>query len=148
MINVDWFQPHKHLSYSVGAIYLSVLNLPRVLRYKLKYICLISILPGPKELDLTVNSYLASLVQDLKEFWIGINMYVVRSSCHSKVRCKIICCSCDLPAGRKVCGFLGHNVALGCSKCKKHFPSLGEYHMNRDFSVRMGASYKQYSLGR
>lgn len=31
--------------------------------------------------------------------------------------------SCDIPAGRKLCGFLGHNACLGCSKCYKIFPS-------------------------
>ena len=36
MINIDWFQPYKHLTYSVGAIYLSVFNLPRKDRYKIK----------------------------------------------------------------------------------------------------------------
>ena len=134
MSNIDWFQSHKHLPYSVGAIYLSVLNLSRTLRYKLKNICLIGIIPGPKEPKLTVNSYLSPLIQDLKEFWIGINLYVATSGCHSKVRCAIICCSCDLPAGRKVCGFLSHNAALGCSKCKKYFPALGEYNIVRDYS--------------
>ena len=39
------------------------------------------------------------------------------------VRSAIICCSCDLPAGRKLCGFLGHSAHLGCSKCTKFFPS-------------------------
>ena len=29
MLNVDWFQPYKHCSYSVGAIYLTIMNLPR-----------------------------------------------------------------------------------------------------------------------
>lgn len=134
MINVDWFQPHKHVSYSVGAIYLCVLNLPRTLRYKLKYICLIGIIPGPKEPELIINSYLAPLVQDLKEFWAGVNLYISTTSCHSKVRCALICCSCDLPAGRKVCGFLSHNAALGCSKCKKYFPAMGEYSINRNYS--------------
>ena len=56
MINTDWFQPHKHLPYSVGAIYLSVLNLPRILRYKLKNIYLIGIILGPKVPEPTVNS--------------------------------------------------------------------------------------------
>lgn len=37
------------------------------------------------------------------------------------VRCAIICCSCDLPAERRLCGFLGH---LDCSKCTKFFPSM------------------------
>lgn len=134
MINVDWFQPHKHLSYSVGAIYLSVLNLPRKLRYALKYICLIGIIPGPKEPELTVNSYLAPLVKDLKEFWIGTDLYITTTGCHSKVRCAVICCSCDLPAGRKVCGFLAHSAALGCSKCKKRFSAIGECSITRDYS--------------
>lgn len=26
MLNVDWFQPFKHTNYSVGAIYLTILN--------------------------------------------------------------------------------------------------------------------------
>ena len=72
MINIDWFQPHKHLPYSVGAIYLSVLNLPRTLHYKLKNICLIGIIPGPKGPELTMNSYLAPLMQVLKN--IGLEL--------------------------------------------------------------------------
>ena len=35
----------------------------------------------------------------------------------------MLCCSCDLPAGRKLCGFLAHSAHLGCSKCMKYFPS-------------------------
>ena len=38
------------------------------------------------------------------------------------VRAALLCVACDLPAGRKVCGFLGHNAALGCSRCLKKFP--------------------------
>ena len=33
LLSVDWFQPYKHVQYSVGAIHLVVLNLPRSLRY-------------------------------------------------------------------------------------------------------------------
>ncbi len=32
-LNVDWFNPFKHTQHSEGAIYLSVLNLPRTERY-------------------------------------------------------------------------------------------------------------------
>lgn len=39
MLNVDWFQPFKHTSYSVGDIYLSVLNLPREERFKREKLC-------------------------------------------------------------------------------------------------------------
>ncbi len=34
MLNVDWFQPYKHVSDSIGAIYLSVMNLSREERFK------------------------------------------------------------------------------------------------------------------
>ena len=37
-----------------------------------------------------------------------------------EVRCAL-CCTCDIPAGCKVCGFLGHNARLGCFKCLKQF---------------------------
>lgn len=33
-----------------------------------------------------------------------------------------MCVGCDVPATRKLCGFLGHTANLGCSKCYKEFP--------------------------
>lgn len=39
-----------------------------------------------------------------------------------RVRCALLCVACDLPAGRKLCGFLGHSAKFGCSKCLKVFP--------------------------
>lgn len=41
-------------------------------------------------------------------------------------KCALICLSCDLPAGRKVAGLLGHSANLGCSKCYKKF-STGQF---------------------
>lgn len=32
-----------------------------------------------------------------------------------------MCESCDIPAGRKICGFLGHGARLGCMRCYKEF---------------------------
>ena len=37
------------------------------------------------------------------------------------VKLALTCVACDIPASRKVCGFLGHNASLGCSKCYKKF---------------------------
>ena len=34
MMNMDFFQPYKHVNYSVGAIYCTIMNLPRAARYK------------------------------------------------------------------------------------------------------------------
>ena len=33
LMNVDWFQPFKHVSYSVGIVYAAIINLPRSIRY-------------------------------------------------------------------------------------------------------------------
>lgn len=57
MINVDWFQPFKHSIYSVGVIYLTVMNLPRSVRFKRQNILLIGILPGPSEPKHDINAY-------------------------------------------------------------------------------------------
>jgi hypothetical protein len=35
MLNIDFFQPYKYIQYSLGAIYMTVLNLPRGIRNKL-----------------------------------------------------------------------------------------------------------------
>ena len=103
----------------------SVFNLPRQLRYKLHNICLIGIIPGPSEPELMVIEYIDPLVDELLKFWSGLECEV---RCGSYVQrklicCAVICCSCDVPAGRKLCGFLGHSAHFGCSKCKKYFPS-------------------------
>ena len=98
--NIDWFQPYKHLSYSVGTIYLTVLNLPSNLRFHEDNIILVGILPGPHEPKLTINTYLQPMVDDLLEFWDGVTLNFPERG-NKCVRCALLCVSCDLPAGRK-----------------------------------------------
>ena len=43
--------------------------------------------------------------------------------CNVLIRGCIACVTCDVPAIRKLCGFLGHTARLGCSKCLKEFPT-------------------------
>ena len=70
-LNIDWFQPYKHVTDSVGAIYLSILNLPRQLRYKAENIILCGIIPGPKE-PKDVNNYIYPVVHELIQLWEGV----------------------------------------------------------------------------
>lgn len=120
MLNIDWFEPYKHLTYSVGVIYLTVMNLPLTVRYKRENVLLVGIIPGPHEPSHDINSFLMPLVEDLLSFWDGVELDV--HGCHKKlVRCALLCAACDHPAGRKTCGFLGHSACLGCSKCMKQF---------------------------
>ena len=129
MINVDWFQPYKHVTHSVGVIFMTVMNLPRASRYIEDNVILVGIIPGPNEPHFTVNSYLDLLIDELLELWSGVELSTAVGK--RKIRCAVLCASCDIPAGRKLCGFLGHMAYFGCTKCKKGFPGgIG----NKDYS--------------
>ena len=70
----------------------------------------------------------------------------VGHSMKKKIRSALLCVACDLPAGRKVCGFLGHNASLGCSCCLKAFPgtvgSMDFSGFNRDtWKLRNGSDH-------
>ena len=124
-LNVDWFQPYSRIEYSVGAIYLTIQNLPRSERYKEENVILVGIIPGPSEPKLTINSFLAPLVKELQTAW-NTGITIATRSCNTiTIRLAISCVACDIPASRKTCGFLGHNATLGCNKCMKRFPNLG-----------------------
>ena len=58
MLNVDWFQPFKHSLYSVGALYVVLMNLPRSERFKPENVFLVGVIPGPHEPKHNINSYL------------------------------------------------------------------------------------------
>ena len=105
--------------YSMGAIYLSILNLPRHLRFKEH---IVGLIPGPKEPKLAINSYLIPLVQELllldKGIWFS-SPDVIGNRVLMKGR--LIAVSCDIPASQKVCGFVGHSALKACNKCLNNF---------------------------
>ena len=103
-LNVDWFCPSKHIRTSVGAIYLSILNLPRHLRYKKIYTLLVGIIPGPNEPNADqIQNYLEPLVDELQQLWQG-QLFLTRDFPIGKmVRCALVLIACDIPAARKVC---------------------------------------------
>lgn len=122
MLNVDWYQPFKHSTpYSLGMIYLVVLNLPRDERFKVENVMVVGVIPGPKEPRKSINTFLGPLVQELLQFWTGC--WLQGSRHEMFVRAALMCISCDIPASRKVAGYVGHNAILGCSRCLKKFPT-------------------------
>ena len=69
MLNVDWFQPFKHSPYSVGVIYLAILNLPREIRFTKDNVMIVGVIPGPGEPSKSINTYLEPIVAELLELW-------------------------------------------------------------------------------
>ena len=146
-INVDWFQPFERTQHSEGAIYISILNLPRQYRYLHENIILLGIIPGPKE-PKQMNSLLKPFVDELLKLWDGVIMKT-HDGLSAIVRAALICCACDIPAARKVCGFVGHSGTKGCSRCllsftKDRFGAKSDYtDTNRDqWPLRTLAEHK------
>ena len=120
-LNLDWFQPFSRVEYSVGAIYLSIQNLPCSERYKEENVILVGVLPGPSEPKLTVNSYITPLIEELEMAWNDGIKVTTQDGSEITIRLALTLVTCDIPASRKLCGFLGHNATLGCNKCLKSF---------------------------
>lgn len=120
---------HGGGTYSVGAICLTLQNLPRHIRYCQENIILLAIIPGPKEPKLHMNLYLTPLIEELHKLWNGVLLTAVLpcGEMPIRVRAALSCVVCDIPASRKVCGFLGHNAKLGCNKCLKVFTLRKNY---------------------
>ena len=120
LLNCDWFQPFKHSQYSVGVLYLVILNLPRSIRFKPENIIIAGIIPGPSEPSThAMNSYLRPLVKELNSLWtegftIGHN--------GTKIYVALLGSVCDIPATHKLGGFVGHMSHNACWKCSKFFP--------------------------
>lgn len=98
------------------------MNLPRNERFLQENVILTGVIPGPKDPHMHINSFLAPLVEDLNRLWKGVQM-VLPNNLSVVVRGALLCVGCDIPAARKVCGFVGHQALKGCSKCLLSFPT-------------------------
>ena len=131
-LNVDWFQPYDHTPHSEGVIFLTILNLPCTMRYRQENTLLLGVIPGPHEPKLHINSFLQPLVDDLLKLWNGVILKTYDGT-QRIVRGALLCAACDVPAARKVCGFVGHGATRGCSRCLSKFP-VTEFKNKLDYS--------------
>ena len=134
MLNVDWFQPFKHRNdYSVGVMHMVLMNLPRNIRFKKQNVILVGIIPALAHEPKSLNHFLEPAINELKALWIGVKVNTCNSPSTSvEVRAALLCCAADIPAARKLCGFLGHSANRGCSHCYKFFP--GGFGERKDYS--------------
>ncbi len=84
-------------------------------------------MPGPNEPSKDINTYLEPLVIEMEKLWNGTSITV--NSKPIVIRAAISCLAYDIPAARKVGGFVGHRGFRGCNICLKSFPSqhFGDY---------------------
>ncbi len=110
----------------MSAVYLCILNLPRSERYKRENCILVGLIPphcagtGILQKYLrtrAMNQILAPLVAELNILWTA----GVHFPPFGTFRAALLCVSCDLPAIRKLCGFMHHGARQGCSRCSTNF---------------------------
>ncbi|CAB4442105.1 unnamed protein product [Rhizophagus irregularis] len=106
----------------------------------------LALIPGPNEPSLHyINHYLAPIVDQLLELWNGIELSGTYESTNKPIRAAVICCSCDIPAARKLCGYISARVA--CHRCLKKvqfndrnqpnfggFDNIDEWFVERDIN--------------
>ena len=69
-----------------------------------------------------INSYLTPLVCELLKLWSGV---CFQFSDRIMIRGALLCVGCDLPAGRKTCGFLSYILFAG-ENGRRNFSSRPE----------------------
>ncbi|KAL1925866.1 hypothetical protein VTP01DRAFT_7277 [Rhizomucor pusillus] len=134
-LNVDWFQQFSTgRIHSVGAIYLTINNLPRSERYKPENVILVGIMPGPKEPSRQqINHYLRPLVDELEKLYTGVTT-TVNGRSNTRIRVALLMVACDISAARKISAFTGIGSICACYKCKRQFSSIPGNYLKRDFS--------------
>jgi len=107
------------LSYSVGALYDVICNLPQNERFKPSNILMIALILGSNEPSLhNLNHYLSSVIDQLIELWEEVELLVTyKSSNGISIQAAVICYTYDISAARKLCGYISACVA--CHRCIK-----------------------------
>ena len=90
-----------------------IMNLPRAERFKPENVIIYGIIPGPKESKKHINSFLSKSVIELLDLWEGVYINVRNRPLPICIRAALMCVASDIPATRKVCGFIGHIVQWG-----------------------------------
>ena len=106
----------NRVQYSMCPIVLSLLNLPRHIRYKFSNMMLVGIIPGPKE-PLSMNSYVDILVDELLEL-NELEIYDAYKKEMFNLRVNILSYVLDYPGIGKLFHTMGSGAYQGCVWCE------------------------------
>jgi hypothetical protein len=113
ILNTDGFQPATSRNYSVDAIYLAILNLPRDLRYLRENMILVGLVPGGGEKK-GLQQFAKPMVDELLRLWAPQNSLGRRVA--------VLLVACDVPAARSIGGFSGHAAKTEGPRRECHYP--------------------------
>jgi hypothetical protein len=104
---------------------------------KVSNIILVGMIPGPGEpTDDQLQNFLRPMIAELNTLYGGMMMPTYQNRNGEMVRVALMSVNCDIPAARKVAGFMGQSAHKACNKCSTVFSriSTGANSTKPDFS--------------
>ena len=100
---------------------------------KKENVILLGVIPALDCEPKSLNHFLEPAVSELNALWKGFKVTTYRSpSTAVEIQAAVLCFASDIPAARKLCGYLGHSAKRGGSHCYKIFP--GGFGEQRNYS--------------
>ncbi|KAJ7434622.1 hypothetical protein FB451DRAFT_1063278 [Mycena latifolia] len=125
-INIDWFQAVKGACHSAGAMYLTLCNNPRRIRFLREDTSLLQMFPGPHEpTSEQYNNAMRICVEHFKKLYNGVMFNVAGKKDPEPFHLQIGTDVSDLPASRKTSGLLAcTSKYFMCDHCDTPFFAL------------------------
>ncbi|KAJ7027447.1 hypothetical protein C8F04DRAFT_879956, partial [Mycena alexandri] len=125
-INIDWFQAVKGGCHSTGAMYATIGNNPRRIRFLREETILIMMFPGPHEpTSEQYNNVMEIAVHHFKKLYNGVSLNVHAKAEPEPFHVQIGSDVSDLPASRKTSGLLACTAKyFMCDHCDTPFYGL------------------------
>lgn len=114
LLNTDGFQAATTRNYTIEAIYLAILSLPRDIRYLRENMILVGLVPGGAE-SKGLQQFAKPLVDELLCLWKPDNSLGRRVA--------VLLVACDVPAARKLGGFSGCAARTEGPRRECHYPA-------------------------
>jgi hypothetical protein len=118
-LSTDGFASFHHRKKTCWPIIIFNYNLPPKIRFHLKYILSVGVVPGPKK-PVDFDSFLWPLVQELLHLQLGVHAYDTVSKTFCPLRAYLILVFGDIPAISMIMQMKGHNGYRPCRMCNIH----------------------------
>ena len=115
-LSLDGFSPFKRRNQTCWPIILFLYNLPPDIRFLLKNILCVGVIPGPQK-PKDADSYIYPLIIELLEFLRGIATFDVERNELFALHAYLLVVFGDIPAIAMIMRMKGHNAIFPCRMC-------------------------------